>query len=177
MNRAEAQRDARRQKVAVLYLSGKVQSEIAQSLKVSQQVVSYDLKQCREEWQTSMLVAMGDIKARELAKIDLMEAEAWSSWYDSKRPKETTTTEAVEGQVPQRKARVVKEASCGDPRYLSIVQSCWERRAKLLGLDAATRVSVDLATLSQDQLVRISQGEPVERVLNTPPTPQALAQA
>ena len=76
MNRAEAQRDARRQKVAVLYLSGKVQSEIAQSLKVSQQVVSYDLKQCREEWQTSMLVAMGDIKARELAKIDLMEAEA-----------------------------------------------------------------------------------------------------
>lgn len=177
MNRREAQVLERRERVAQLYLSGKVQSDIAQLMGVSQAQISMDLQYAQRQWQASYVESTQALKARELAKIDLMEAEAWASWYDSKHPKETTTTEAIEGHTPQRKARVVKEGSSGDPRFLAVIQSCWERRAKLLGLDAATKVSVDLASLTTDQLVRISQGEPVERVLQPTPTPLPIAQA
>lgn len=74
---------SRRTKVAKLYLLGKTQYEIAKEVRCSQGTVGNDLAALREEWLASALLDFGEAKARELARIDNLEAEAWDAWYRS----------------------------------------------------------------------------------------------
>lgn len=143
MNRRDARVMERREQVAKLYLTGHVQSQIARVLKVSQSQVSLDLRVIQRQWQASMVQSLGAIRARELAKCDLLESEAWSAWVASK----------------------ARQGGCGDPRYLHVVGSCGERRSKLLGLDAPAYVQFDVSALSDAQALRIAHGEAVEVVL------------
>ena len=75
----------------------------------------------------------------QLAKIDRIECEAWDAWERSKLESVKTRQSKVEGDRKSTAATVDKEAQNGDPRYLSAVMSCIERRSKLLGLDAPSR--------------------------------------
>lgn len=117
----------RRQKVAQLYLRRQTQEAIAQALKVSQATVSMDLTELRKQWAAESVDALDQVKVREAAELDEMEAEAavefskkksWE-WYD----------------------RRLKTK---------------ERRAKLLGLDAPTKTdaNVNIGKLSDADLVR-----------------------
>jgi hypothetical protein len=74
---------SRRTKVAKLYLLGKTQYEIAREVGCSQGTVGNDLSALREEWLASALLDFGEAKARELARIDNLESEAWAAWYRS----------------------------------------------------------------------------------------------
>jgi hypothetical protein len=74
---------SRRTKVAKLYLLGKTQYEIAREVRCSQGTVGNDLAALREEWLASALLDFGEAKARELARIDNLESEAWDAWYRS----------------------------------------------------------------------------------------------
>jgi predicted transcriptional regulator len=128
--------------VARLYLEGKYQHEIAEILGVSQQQVSYDLKEIQLTWQDMSVAQLTELKARELARIDNLERTYWQAWEKSQQPKETTST-AKEGE----KVKVGKrsEQRNGNPQFLQGVQWCIERRIKLLGLDAPVRSEVSSA--------------------------------
>jgi transcriptional regulator with XRE-family HTH domain len=153
----------RRHQIARRYLQGSMQSQIARELGVSQQQISYDLKAIRAAWLASLVRDFDEAKATELAKLDLLEHEAWSAWTRSQQPREMTLTEATEGgeifapdgtlrpKPPTRKASVRREGQAGDPRFLQVVQKCIDQRCAILGLGeeqaALKAASLGLATL------------------------------
>ena len=110
VNQEEIRIAERRKKVSQLYLRHQTQAEIGRVLGVDQKTISNDLAALRAEWKASGLMNTDEVKTREAAELDEMEAEAavefgrkknWE-WFD---------------------------------RRLKVK----ERRAKLLGLDEPTR--------------------------------------
>jgi len=152
--RSTAQLTRDRRKIADLYLQGWIQADIAAELGISQQTISNDIAALQSDWLASALIDFNEAKAGELAKIDRLEREYWQAWERSCQDAETLTQkthgaiqkrETEDGQfVAERPAEVTKTAKgqAGDPRFLQGVQWCIERRCKILGVDAATRIDL-----------------------------------
>ena len=168
----------RRQQVARLTFEGVDQTEIAQRLGCSQQQVSHDMKRNCEIWHAHTLRDTGALLAQTLAELRWVKTEARQAWFASKEVREVTETEAIEGaaQGARRKASVRKESQVGDPAFLGVIVTALMDEAKLLALVPPTKVKLDLEVATQDQLVRLMNGEPFERVLNAP-SPTSMAQA
>jgi len=136
-SRSQIARDRRR--ISDLYLRGALQEDIASELGLSQPTVSRDIKALQKAWQKSSLVDIDKKKAEELAKIDDLEREYWAAWKRSCLDAETTRKEAIKSaETDPAISKVVKTAKgqSGDPRYLSGVQWCIEKRCKIIGIDA-----------------------------------------
>ncbi|MEE4659019.1 MAG: hypothetical protein V2J89_01040 [Halieaceae bacterium] len=134
--------------IARHYLRGYSQNEIAVELgkatgtQVTRQQICYDLKKLQEQWREEQLEAIDELKARELAKLDHMEAEAWAAWERSKEQAEKTKKgRRTGGRNAGEYAEVQVEERIGDPRYMDLVLKCVEKRTKLLGLDAPIKVA------------------------------------
>ena len=139
--RSKAQRERDLAQISQRYLRGEPQTRIAETLDVSQQTVSNDLKELQRRWQASALVDLNAAKAQELAKIDNLEREYWEAWERSCEDAGTVVKKAKEGGAKEATQTIKGQA--GDPRFLTGVQWCIERRCKLLGLDAP--IAVDAA--------------------------------
>ena len=135
---SEKARDRRR--VAELYLKGWLQADIAKEIGRSQSTVGRDLLELRKQWLESSLVDTDKAKAKELARIDVLEREAWDAWLRSQEDVETVTQRAYELKgVPIKEAKRVVKGQTGDPRYLDRVSWCIQQRSKILDLEAATK--------------------------------------
>ncbi|MFO0937851.1 MAG: hypothetical protein U0798_15210 [Gemmataceae bacterium] len=72
--------------------------------------------------------------AAQLAKLDLMERELWTEWDRSKgelvesRPVDARPETSV--STPQQSEETAK----GNTKIMALIQGCWDRRSKLLGL-------------------------------------------
>jgi hypothetical protein len=162
----------RRQQVAAAYLRGEYQTDIAARFGISQQQVSLDLKAIRAAWLNAAVRDFDAAKAQELAKIDTVEREYWLAWERSKQNKEVTIQES-DGTYDEKtrqprikKASLRKEGQSGNPAYLAGVLTCIERRCAILGLDAPKRFVIKWDELSDEQIDRLAQGEPPEKVLS-----------
>ena len=149
-----------RRDIADLYLQGWTQARITQHIndseerdyQLSARMIGYDLKAIQTAWQASALVDIDAAKARELAKVDRLEREYWDAWERSCEDAETsaqttrgkvTKYEGANGVfVYERPADLTKtqHKRDGDPRFLAGVQWCIERRCKILGIDAPTKL-------------------------------------
>ena len=143
--------------IAKLTLMGKTQQEIVEHLaanrpyRVSRPQISYDMAEVRKEWMKDSVSALDQKKAMELARISTVEAEAWSAWEKSKRDKVrkvsgkvVTTGAAKDGTAKEQSvesAQVIEEGSTGDPRYMEVILRCAQQRARILGLEAPTRLA------------------------------------
>jgi hypothetical protein len=135
---------ARRADVAHLYCQGWTQSRIAAKHGVSQNMISVDLAYIRRQWRATMTERYDALLDEQLGKVDACEREAWDAWERSKQnaKRKTTKGKAVRGpdgrylppDAPQ--VETVTEGQCGDPRYLTIVLQCVERRCKMIGAEA-----------------------------------------
>ena len=151
-----ADRDARLQEVARLYLKGRYQSEIATELGVSQQQVSYDLKSIQKLWRESAVRDFDSHQSEELKKIDHLERTYWDGWSRSlekfrktvqeasipKRPRAVKDGEPPaddDGKPRPTKATVTEEERDGNPAFLAGVERCIERRCVLLDLNPAEK--------------------------------------
>jgi hypothetical protein len=186
----EIQRD--RKDISELYLQGKTQFEIAEELNrrycppeqelkpggvrytLTRQTISRDLLAIQSEWMAHSLQNFNELKAKELAKLDRLELEYWRAWERSCKVKRRTKSEKTERRKQTRQsAQVFTEDMLGDPRYLTGVYDCINRRCELLGLDAPKRMSVmsgsldkiPFGTLTKDQLNRLANGEDPEKVI------------
>lgn len=92
-HRDQKEREFHLAEVARLYLQGKYQSEIATARSVTQSSISKDLKVLQERWRRSADRDFNAAKQEQLAKIDLLEREAYAAWERSKLDKETTFSE------------------------------------------------------------------------------------
>ena len=151
-------------RIAQLYLKQMPQSEIAELLKINQSTVSRDLKVIQEEWRKSTLIDMNEAKQRELARIDQLEREAWQAWERSIGEKiETTNKKSGEGT----EETVRKRTEAGDPRYLSVIAECIEKRMKILGLNAPIKfTSFDYNNAPIPVLRRIASGMAPDVAMN-----------
>jgi hypothetical protein len=132
----------RRKRVADLYLRGVPQHEIAAREGVDPAQITRDLAAIRKEWRAQAVEALATRKARELARIDTIEAEAWAGWERSQQPAETMHAATEKGRtdrdgqpLPDRqKTWKTVKAQAGDPRFLERVAWCVSQRCRLLGL-------------------------------------------
>lgn len=161
---------ARRQQVADLYCQCYQQQEIASKLGVDASTVSRDLAWCRAQYLAKTIDSMAEAQALHRARIEWSMREAAEAWHKSKEPREVSETEATEGgsptaQTPRRKAKLRKEGQWGDASLLAAYQHGLDQLADLDGLNAAKRITVDLDSLTDAQLLRLAAGETLERVV------------
>lgn len=139
--RTKIQREKDLLRTAELYLKGWPQYEIARELKVSQPQIAYDIKDLISRWKEKAVMNIDERKAEELAKIDRLEAEYWKGWEDSRRPTKVSTAQATTAGANPGKTVTNKEiTSAGDPRFLAGVADCIEKRCRILGLHAPTKL-------------------------------------
>lgn len=152
--RTKGEREADQEVIARLYLAGKTQLEIADAVNagrpeakhIGPRQISESLKGIREAWLDRACEDYDSHVARELARIDQLEREAWEAWERSKRTARTVRTKTspvppapAEGQPPAEppvETTVTEAEQVGDPRFLDKVGWCVETRVKMLGLSA-----------------------------------------
>lgn len=147
--RSGAQLGRDRYLISGLYLQGYLQREIAEQLGLSSGTVSNDLRAIRKIWLESTLINFSEMKARELARINILERTYWEAWERSlglkERPGQVlgvikTITHYVGqgegGDQPAQTRMVVNSAeTVGDLACLAGIERCVAMRVRLLGLD------------------------------------------
>lgn len=142
--RSKDQRRVDRATIATLRLKHKTIEQISQEIGLSIATVKRELIIIRKEWQAASLEAIDEIKARELASLDMMEAEVMVEW---ERSKADYSKKVVEDRPPGAKggggrfAKIETGGQTGDPRYMQVLLGIKDRRAKILGTDAPTKVA------------------------------------
>lgn len=122
----------RRKNVAARYLRGEPQWQIAQSFEVDQGTISRDLAAIQALWERDATQALSARKARELAKIDAVEADAWRAW---KRSQEDGIVLESGKRAKFTFKRELRKACAGDPRFLELVLRCVQRRCEICGIE------------------------------------------
>lgn len=138
-----------RAKEARWYVQGKPTSWMAQELGISYEQVRLDLHSIRDGWRASALIDFNDAKARELARIDELEATYREGWERSLEAREVSTRGKDETAMPagqengqpasvttetKTKASIRTEKRDGNPAWLVGIQWCIEQRCKIFGL-------------------------------------------
>ena len=153
--RTKTQRAADRQQITRLRLLGRTNAEIATAIGVSERTIQRELRLAEADWNEAAAQDMARVKARELAKLDLLEREAIDAWLKSKEPYSKRVVEdrppAVGKGAPGRYARIETGQGHGDPRLLATVLSIMERRARLLGSDAPAKHALTDPTGTEDR--------------------------
>jgi len=150
----------RRLKIAELHLQGKPGFEIAQIVGVSPAQVCKDLKRISLEWKEKRIEDIDQVKSHELSKLDLMEKKAWSEYERSREVKTkkslkkrgVTTNLGKTLGTDEKEQTFTEEQQLGDPRYLTIILECISKRAKIIGYEAAQKVSLGFSDMSDQQL-------------------------
>lgn len=179
--RGHFERENDLQRITELYLKQYRQVDIAKIIGVSQQQISWDLKEVQRRWLNLELHDMNEIKHRELDKIDTLEREYWQAWERSKgkkiddlptqnpKPKKKRSkgrnvldevAEFLEDTEPEPVVATITATAepYGDPRYLTGVQWCINRRLVLLGLDTAAKaVSTSTQPTAENEKVRLDK--------------------
>lgn len=102
-----------------------------------------DLKQLLINWKREHEENIDLYITKELSKLDKIEAELWDAWERSKK--------RIVSKIRQSGLKTERsETFAGNPRYLDLVLSVQQRRAKLLGLDAPVRVDLPNVNVSVD---------------------------
>lgn len=141
--RTEGEIERDRAIIAHAYLIATPIAEIAEKMNLSPAVIYKDLSVIREGWRSA---AIGDFNERinmELAKIDALEEECWNEWRVSRQESERQKKET---RTSQRTSWTILQATkqmrpIGDHNYIVAIQWCIDRRIKLLGLDAPTKIA------------------------------------
>ena len=124
--------------IARLYLRGHPQAEIAERIGVTQQQISYDLKQIQKKWAEASIGTYDELISKQLERVDALEIEAWRAWDLSLEDTEDVVRTAVpdaEGEPSMTGMTLQTRQGKGDPRWWDRIKECIEMRSKLLGLD------------------------------------------
>ena len=131
-----------RRRISDLYLQGWLQTDIAKEVGIDQSTVSRDIAFLQEEWQKSSLIDIDAKKAEELAKVDRLEREYWKAWDESCKAEETLRQEgvAIDKTVTPKKVVKTSKGQAGDPRFLTGIQWCINKRCEIIGIDAPKKL-------------------------------------
>jgi hypothetical protein len=134
--KSEVLRD--RELIAKLRLRNRTLNGIVQDTGLSLATVKREIQAIEADWRASANEAVAEIKARELRKLDQIEAEAWAEWERSKLDwfkRMQLDGSGTSESGPKHETKEETGGRIGEPRFLAIIVSVQERRAKLLGAD------------------------------------------
>lgn len=157
----EVERD--RVLIARMYVRGKSQHEMMLALNamyperpLTAKVIHLDLQAIRNMWLQSTMMDFNAAKAKELARLDETEREAWEAWERSKEKHVRIEYDVMDDQVPfsmdkiadvkRKRKRKIVEATVGDIKYLEMVERMIKMRCDILGLFEAKRLQIDWKT-------------------------------
>ncbi|MGV8123105.1 MAG: hypothetical protein AB2L14_25360 [Candidatus Xenobiia bacterium LiM19] len=126
-----------RVKILELSLTGFTQTEIAVRMKMTRQMVGYELKKIETEWRQQRKDLKDDDINHRLAELKKVKRESWRAWEKSKKPRTTTTLKAgsnTQGVVDEKTEK--REYQTGNPDYLKRIEECIQEECKMLGLYA-----------------------------------------
>lgn len=126
-------------------ISEKLNKQLAvwgETYTITRQGVFHDIKDVLEEWRNEHKEDINTYVDRELKKLDKIECEAWSAWVNSlgERVRQRLRVDKDKPHQGPQLEEVTKESIGGDPRFLDLLMSVQQRRAKLLGLDAPVKI-------------------------------------
>ncbi|KAM3113053.1 hypothetical protein [Phormidesmis sp. 146-33] len=127
-----------RETIAKLYLQRKTQAQIAEIISkqydfdVSQQQISYDLGEIRKDWKLASIAAIDHAKVEALQELNLMIAETWTAWEESKNSRKVIFRKS--GEIATR-----IETQVGNPAYMNLLGVQWDRKCKILGIEAESK--------------------------------------
>lgn len=123
--------------------------------------IHQDIEKLEDEWRARAAVKIDLLKGRQLAALDYAEKELWAAWERSKgeqisrslsvdkaiTPEGAQDPEVPEGDkiLPKTKSggrstnKVNRKNGLGVPNFIALILQIHDRRAKLLGLDAAIK--------------------------------------
>jgi len=131
----------RRRRVAQLLASrgGMTGREVAEELGISESTASRDIAAVKKIWRDEMLEDVDLMVARDLAELGIVKAEAWRCYVESCEVGDTVVT------VAETKDGTFTTETVSNPKAslhaLKLVQSCIEKKRKILGLDKEERSS------------------------------------
>jgi DNA-binding CsgD family transcriptional regulator len=125
----------RRREVAALLASkgGMTGREVAEELGISESTASRDIAAVKKIWRDEMLEDVDAMVARDLAELGLVKNEAWRCYVESCEvgDKVVTVAETKDGTFET----VTESNPKASLHALKLVQSCIEKKRKILGLD------------------------------------------
>lgn len=145
-----AQRAHHRERIAEMRLKSIPVSQIARKLRISDSTVNRELAILAKQWKAQAEATIDIHRQRELARLELIEREAFAEWERSKKnySKEVTerlkVTDKDSGEITETDPKVIKRETggrLGDPRLLQVALAAQEARRKMLGMDAPTKVA------------------------------------
>gem|GEM_PF-1416814 len=137
----------RRKQVATLYVEGWSLRQLAEKYGVAISSIHRDMEVVRQWWREDAVAAVDDHINAELELIRATIGQAWKGWYMSLDEKQRERTKLVES-VKAGDSKAIERATeqqVGNPAYLGTLIKCSERRCKLLGLDEAEKIKVDVS--------------------------------
>jgi hypothetical protein len=181
--RTNPQREEQLRQIAGMYLEGLPQRDIADRFGLSQSQISRDLKEIQRRWATPDSQDVMALRAKELARLDHLEQQAWAAYNRSRQPEETQSKEktitdnhagngqksSTKGPADRMKASIRTKNRDGNPAFMKIALDCCRQRIKLLGVEAPAKL--EDATPKQIQFIRVngSGDEPAKKADVIPP--------
>ena len=123
---------------------------------VTVDMVRNDLVEIESRWVNTYIKGqtLAGLKAREIARIETLEQEAWGAWQRSKTVGQVEKFEVGGDGKPTLGKAVTAIKRDGEPKFLELMLKFSEHRAKLLGMFAPIKIDADVETnlKSQDEL-------------------------
>lgn len=160
--RDELQKAFHRAQIARRRLMGESQARIAASLRISQQLVSRELRSLQEEWQRNASIDFAMLRAEQLATLNMLQSDYWRAWERSCLDEVVTVYQEAETgdlvrqvdevppkgdndndgphpvDIPSATHIVAYEQTtnrAGNPAFLKGVGKCISEKTRLFGLD------------------------------------------
>lgn len=161
-------------RVSELYLRGWIQADIAKDIGISAKTVSKLLEEVRKRWLVNQVNNFEQRKAMELERIDKVEREYWDAWIRSKDGqrkiiKTTLKRTTMRGDSSEDTDGEEFIDTPGDPRFLDGIQKCITLRAKILGLEEATRIehsgSINVNNYQMDNRARLTEDQKMSGIM------------
>jgi hypothetical protein len=147
-----------KEKSILYYLQGSTIKQAAARISfeeargVSFSAVHKHIRAAIDEYEKASQDIITQYKARELAKIDNLEAQAWAAFQRSCQPIKTNQVKNIPLETPKGKKKsnlTIKEEtetireSAGDKRFLDTVQWCIDKRLEIMATMAMPAADAD----------------------------------
>ncbi len=151
--RSQAQKEADMELIArertrgrsLLDIVSMIRADITRPYELSLSQVRADYLKVVAMWRENAQDYVQAGKARIVAELDAVIVEAWDSFEKSKAERTLRRVKrksGVTGDAGGTEQTVQTEVQNGDPRFLEVITNCVDKKAKVLGVIAPTKVTM-----------------------------------
>lgn len=171
-HKTKADREAYLSELSICYRKGWSGPRMAEKFGKSTRMIRADCRLLDQRFLENQVSNVAHRRATEVAKIDLVEGEAWNAWDKSREDAEVRTQKMRKAEAGAQgmpvEATIRTEAQAGDPAYLRLVLESIRDRRKVQGTDRPERSSTDdYSGMTDDEIdariVNLERLEALER--------------